>query len=135
MYFEVSLVRDRTYWLISAPAFDIVTQGKTKKEAALMLQDAVELLANQKGFKAEVTLTKNDSYLTANDQEALVALFLRRQRQKSGLTLKAIAGRLGSNSPNTFARYEQGKTVPTISKLTELIEAINPELAPILKLA
>jgi predicted RNase H-like HicB family nuclease/DNA-binding XRE family transcriptional regulator len=133
MYFEVNLTKDGPYWLIEAPALDVMTQGKTKKEAVVMLKDAIELLADQKNFEVEVILTKSNNYFTANNQEALIALLLRRQRQKSGLTLQEIAGRLGSKSPNTFARYEQGKANPTLSKFVELIEAINPESAPILK--
>ena len=133
MYFEVNLLKDGSHWLIEAPAFDIMTQGKTKKEAVSMLKDAIELLVDLKGFKVDVILTRSEGYFTASNQEALIALFLRRQRQKSGLTLQEVAGRLGSSSPNTFARYEQGKAKPTVSKLTELIEAVNPDFAPIIK--
>jgi len=135
MYFEVRITKQDSHWLIEAPAFDVITQAKTKKEAALMLKDAIELLVDEDGFEVKVTRNKNISYLSANNKAILIALLLRRQRQKAGLTLLEIAERMGSKSPNAFARYEQGKAKPTVSKLTELIEALNPDLAPILKLA
>ena len=65
----------------------------------------------------------------------LIALMLRRQRQKYGLTLEEVARRLGASSVNAFARYEQGRARPTLAKLTELIGAIDPELVPVLRLA
>jgi transcriptional regulator with XRE-family HTH domain len=51
---------------------------------------------------------------------------LRRQRQKSGLSLAEAADRLGARSRNAYARYEQGRTVPTVAKLDELLKAVAP---------
>jgi transcriptional regulator with XRE-family HTH domain len=45
-----------------------------------------------------------------------------------------VARRLKSRSPNAYARYEQGKSVPTVEKLNQLMKAIAPECDPILKL-
>ena len=137
MHFEIQTIKDGKFWLIEAPALDVMTQGRTKKEAYEMLADAVELLVNDPDFKVKVHVASKgqDVTLSANDPDQLIALMLRRQREKYGLTLQELAERLGSKSPNTFARYEQGKARPTLSKLLELIEAIDPELAPILKLA
>jgi hypothetical protein len=102
-----------------------------------MLADAVELLVDRTDFKVHVHVAKKGSELglSASDPDLLIALMLRRQREKYGLTLQQLAQRLGSKSPNAFARYEQGKARPTLSKLIELIKAIDPELAPTLKLA
>jgi transcriptional regulator with XRE-family HTH domain len=63
----------------------------------------------------------------ANDQAALGALLLRRQRVKRGLTLEEVARRLGAKSHNTYARYEQGRSVPTIDRFTRLLAAVSPE--------
>jgi transcriptional regulator with XRE-family HTH domain len=57
----------------------------------------------------------------------LIGLLLRRQRQKSGLSLAAVAERLGAKSRNAYARYEQGATAPTVEKLAELLQAIAPD--------
>jgi transcriptional regulator with XRE-family HTH domain len=51
------------------------------------------------------------------------------------LTLMDVARRLKSKSPNAYARYEQGKSVPTVAKLDQLMKAIDPAFEPILKVA
>ena len=137
MRLEVELKKEGSFWLIEAPALDVMTQGKTKKEACAMLADAVELLAHKKGFKVSVEAAPQgrELYLSSTDNDRLIALLLRRQRQKNGLTLKELAERLGSTSVNAFARYEQGKASPSLTKLLELITAIDPDLAPVLRLS
>ena len=62
-------------------------------------------------------------------------LLLRRQREKRGLTLGEAAQRLRQKSRNAYARYEQGKTAPSIEKLEELLDAIAPEQRLIWRLA
>jgi len=32
------------------------------------------------------------------------------------------------NSRNAYARYEQGRAVPTIQKFAELLKAVNPSI-------
>lgn len=137
MRFEVVLKKEGSFWLIEAPALDVMTQGQTRKEAYEMLKDAVELLVDKKGFAVTLQAARRraEVYLSANDRDQLIALMLRRQRQKHGLTLQELARRLGSKSVNAFARYEQGKARPTVSKLLELMAAIDPQLVPILRLA
>jgi len=66
--------------------------------------------------------------------EELLALILRRLRATSGLKIMDIAKRLGSASPNSYAQYEQGKTMPSLEKLSEILEAINPKYEPMLKI-
>ncbi len=137
MRLEVELKKEGSFWLIEAPALDVMTQGKTKKEACAMLADAIKLLVNKKGFKASVKAAPQgrEFYLCSTDNDSLIALLLRRQRQKHGLTLKELAERLGSTSVNSFARYEQGKASPSLAKLLELMTAIDPKLAPVLRLS
>ena len=57
---------------------------------------------------------------------ALTAFLLRRARQRAGLSLAQVAERLGATSINAYARYEQGRSVPTIQKLSELFAAVMP---------
>ena len=54
------------------------------------------------------------------------AFLLRRERSKAGLSLAEMAKRLGAKSLNAYARYEQGRTVPTVPKLSELLSAVSP---------
>jgi len=51
---------------------------------------------------------------------------LRRQRQMHGLSLSAVARRLGARSKTAYARYEQGRSVPTVEKLFEPLTAVAP---------
>ena len=62
----------------------------------------------------------------ADDTARMISLLLRRQRQKSGLSLAEAADRLGARSRDAYARYEQGRTVPTVAKLDELLKAVAP---------
>ena len=40
---------------------------------------------------------------------------------------------MNSNSPNAYARYEQGISIPWLEKLNELMKAIDSSFEPILK--
>ena len=65
--------------------------------------------------------------LEATDNRLLLGLALRRQREKSGLTIREVALRLGSRSPTAYSRYEKGSQVPSINKFDQLLQAVNPE--------
>ncbi|MCE5265874.1 MAG: helix-turn-helix transcriptional regulator [Deltaproteobacteria bacterium] len=43
---------------------------------------------------------------------------------KSGHSLAEVARKLGAKSLNTYARYEKGRTVPTVPKLSQLLSAV-----------
>ncbi len=116
------------YWAIEAPILGVVTQGRTKKEAYEMIIDAIESLVNKKGFKVEVFPRKGNYFVLGSpDLATLIALLLRRQRMKQGLTLMEVSKRLGAKSHNTYARYEQGKSIPTVEKFSQLLSAISPD--------
>ncbi len=116
------------FWAIEVPILGVVTQGHTKKEAYEMIADAIESLVNKKGFKVEVFPGKGDYFeLGSPDLSTLTAFLLRRQRMKQGLTLVEVAKRLGAKSHNTYARYEQGKSIPTIEKFSKLLSALSPD--------
>jgi predicted RNase H-like HicB family nuclease len=115
-------------WAIEVPILGVVTQGYTKKEAYEMIADAIESLVNKKGFKVEIYPGKGDYFeLGSSDLSILTAFLLRRQRMKQGLTLVEVANRLGAKSHNTYARYEQGKSIPTIEKFNKLLSALSPD--------
>lgn len=125
MRFMGRVFKSRKFWAIEVPILDIATQGRTKKEAYEMIADAIECLVNRKGFKVRVFRTEGDGFeIGASDQAVLTALLLRRERLKSGLSLEEVAARLGSKSPNSYARYEQGRSVPSVQKLTQLFSAV-----------
>ena len=117
-----------SFWAIEVPILGIVTQGRSKKDALDMICDAIESLINKDGFSVQVFPGKDDYFEIGSDDPGILnAFMLRRLRLKNKLTLKEVAKRLGAKSHNAYARYEQGKSIPTIEKLSMLIAAINPE--------
>jgi DNA-binding XRE family transcriptional regulator len=119
--------KDGKYWLAEVPLLDAMTQGRTRPEAFRMLGDLVETMADRKGFRVRLYPGLRGAFEIGSDDAAtLVAVMLRRQREKHGLSLAAVARRLGARSRTAYARYEQGRSVPTVEKLFELLAAVAP---------
>lgn len=119
--------KDGKFWLAEVPMLDAMTQGRTRKEALTMVADLLETLANRPGFAIQVHTGQQEEFeVSAADTRDLISLLLRRQRERSGLSLAEAAGRLGAKSRNAYARYERGASVPTLDKLTELLQAVAP---------
>jgi predicted transcriptional regulator len=128
MRFSGRIKKDGKFWLVEIPAFDAVTQGRTKREAFEMAEDLIETMAGVRGFRATVYPTGGETFeIGANRVGVLLALLLRRQRERQGLTLAEVAERLGQRSRNAYARYEQGRAMPTVEKLEQLLKAIAPD--------
>lgn len=132
MMIEGRIWKDGTWWLAEAEIADVMTQGKTRTEAAMMLGDAIESLVNRSGFK--VTVRDEDRgagtvTIEANEPAALAALVLRRQREVQGLSLSQVAERLGQTSKTAYARYEQGNVLPSLEKFDELLRAVAPDVS------
>ena len=90
-----------------------------------MIVDAIETLVNKPNFSVQLFPGKGGYFeIGTSDESALTAFLLRRERMKSGLTLAEVARKLGSKSLNAYARYEQGRTAPTVSKLSQLLSAV-----------
>ena len=114
------------FWAVEVPILEVVTQGRTKKDALQMIADAIESLANRPGFKLEVFPGAEEYFeVGSEDLATLTALLLRRARQRAGLSLSEVAGRLGVASINAYARYEQGRSIPTVQKLSQLFAAVS----------
>jgi hypothetical protein len=114
------------YWAIEVPILGVVTQGRTRKEAFEMIADAIEVLVNKKGFRVEVFPGDGEYFEVGSPNvAALTALLLRRQRVKRGLTLSDVTKRMGARSLNSYARYEQGRSVPSIKRLSQLLAAVS----------
>lgn len=134
MEMEGKIWKDGKFWLIEVPALDAMTQGKTRKEALAMLKDLVFEMA--KSYFADeisedfsvtvIDYKKNVIGIIASDNRFFLALSLRRQREKSGSTVREASERLGSKSPNAYAQYERGKTSISVDKYEELLTAANP---------
>lgn len=128
MRFQGQLERDGKWWLAEVPVFDAMTQGRTRKEALFMIADWFTSIVDRDGFTVQVYATgKADFEIGSDNTRTMISLLLRRQRQKSGLSLAQAAERLDAKSRNAYARYEQGASAPTVEKLDELLRAIAPE--------
>ena len=90
MKLEIKLTKQDNFWITEVPILDLMTQGKTKKEALEMIQDAVEELLNIKKLDINIQNLGKEYYLSSQNYEALIPMILRRQRQKQGLTLKEV---------------------------------------------
>ncbi len=113
-------------WLIEIPALDIVTQGKSKKNALFMVKDAIEELVDEKHFQIKITPSGDNEFIIwANDTAPLVALMLKRQRLKNGLSLSDMQKRLHTKSRNAYAQYEQGRSVPSVQKFLEFLKVMG----------
>lgn len=118
--------KDR-FWLAGVSFLDLLVQAETKKEIPEMVKDAVELLVDDPNFSVDVYVTGEDLFLSANDVKKLVALMLKRLRLKNELKLEDVAEALNAKSINEYAQYEQAKHLPSIEKLQQFLDAIDPE--------
>jgi DNA-binding XRE family transcriptional regulator len=119
--------KDNKFWLAEVPMLDALTQGRSHRGALRMMADLVQTMANKPSFHVAVFPGAHGAFeIGSDDVAALVAVMLRRQREKHGLSLSEVAHRLGSRSKTAYARYEQGRTAPTVEKLFELLAAVAP---------
>ncbi len=127
MRFYGKVYKDGKFWLAQVPLLDAMTQGHTRKEAFVMVKDLLETLVNRPGFSVTVHPGKQSDFeVSSNDPRCLISLLLRRQRERSGLSLSDAAERLGAKSRNAYARYERGTSMPSLEKLAELYQAVAP---------
>ncbi len=128
MFVSGRIWKEGKFWLIEVSTINVMTQGRSKKEAYHMMRDAVELLINRKGVKVEIFQISNGGFtLHINDDAVMVSLILKGQRAKHGLTLANMAKRLGSTSKNAYAQYEQGRSIPSLHKLQQLLSLMDPK--------
>ena len=145
MEFEGRIWKSRKdkYWLVEVPSLDVMTQGTSQEDVMFMIVDAIkELLI---GYFPKESIDNLDIVvidnkkgrigISANDSKLLLALSLRRQRTKSGATIREVAERLGSKSTNIYAPYERGEKSFSIDGYEKLINAVNPKEHPRLRIA
>lgn len=128
MKIEGTVYKSGKFWLSEIPILDLMSQGKTKKEAIEMISDAITQLVHSKGFKVqfEFNSKKKEFLITSNSTDKVISLILKRQREKSGLTISDVTSKLGFSSRNAYARYESSKA-PSISfnKFIDLYSCIT----------
>ncbi len=128
MRFPGRIFKDGKYWLAEIPILDLMTQGRTKKEAFEMVADMLETMINKEGFRVNIFKGKDNKFEVGSlEPKHMISLLLQRKREISGLSLSQVASRLGTSSRNAYARYEQGRSVPSVEKLNELLHAVCPK--------
>ena len=116
------------FWSVVIADLKIYTQGRNEKDAYTMAKDALECLVDEKGFHAYVKpMSGNRFSVAATDIRPLIARYLQVARSRSGLTIQEVADRMGVTSRNAYAQYEQGKATPSLEKLTQILQALDPE--------
>lgn len=139
MRFEGNLVKPEgkknRYWGVEIPLLHIHTQGKSRKDALIMAKDAIQSLIEDPKVRVHIYDSEDGETFTidSNNLTQFIAFMLKRQRQFRGLSVRDVAARLNSKSPNAYAQYEQGKVKPSMDKLVELMRAIDPDFEPVLK--
>ena len=62
MRFSGKIYKDGKYWLAEIPILDLMTQGRTKREAYEMVADMLDTMVNQKDFEITVFKGKKDTF-------------------------------------------------------------------------
>lgn len=128
--FEGFVWREGRLWPIEVSALDVITQGRTKKDAYSMMKEAVELLVDRKGFEVEVVPMKHDRFILrakrAEHDVYLIALLLKQQRARYGLSTNEVARRLGITK-HAYAQYEQARSLPSLTRIQDFLSAMSEE--------
>ena len=107
------------------PDLGVFTQGKNLKDCLKMAKEAVDLTYD---VQSQVLSSGQTTFfVSANDSKKLIAGFLQTMRSNAGLSISEVAHRMGAKSKNSYAQYEQGKALPSLDKLDQLIRAMNPD--------
>lgn len=119
------------FWHIEVPALCLATQGSDRKDALRMMKDAIELAVDRKGFRVDFAAGKDGDTFTVgamgDNSKILLGFMLKQRRGAARLTLDQVAKKMGSNSPNAYARYEKGGSDPSMEKLSELLDALSSD--------
>ena len=75
------------YWVADVPLLDISTQGRSRKQALAMIEDAIPIEAEKEALRIQAQPSREPGVFTvsASDPDSLIALLLKRQRTCRGL--------------------------------------------------
>lgn len=124
MILEATFTKSGRWWAVEIPALEAFTQARTRSEALTMAAAVVDDLAGR-SLGTSAHFEAGRILIQAEDAAGLISLVLRQKRSRAGLTLQQMAKRLGSTSPNVYARYEQGRAMPSVAILDRLLRAVD----------
>ena len=115
MELEGKIWKSKQFWLVEVSSLNAMTQGRTREEALEMAKHLIkEMLINyfpdEVNNKLKINVVPYKGRLigiTTNNNSLILALSLRRQREKSGSIVRKVSERMGSKSPNAYAQYEK----------------------------
>ena len=136
-------IRDEEYgggWQAEIPLLGIGSRASSREVALGRVADTVARSMHNRyrrdGVQVWIHYGSGDYFeLGVSDAATLTARILRRARYQANLTLREVAYRLGQRSVNAYARYEQGRVVPSISRLAELYAASLPSCHLVLSMS
>ena len=75
------------YLVVDVPLLDISTQGRSRKQALAMIEDAIPIEAEKEALRIQAQPSREPGVFTvsASDPDSLIALLLKRQRTCRGL--------------------------------------------------
>lgn len=134
MELEGKIWKSGKFWLVEVPSIGVMTQGHSKEEAFSMIADAIEGLIScyfpNELERIKITVTdykKGIIGISSTHNNLMMAFSLRRQREASKSTIREVAERLGSTSPNAYAKYEKGISRISLDHYERLLQAVNPD--------
>ena len=123
------------WWIATCDSIGAFTQGRSRKDAMLMLADCIETLVDRPDFDATVTELSADGtnrftvLIESSEPAVLVAEVLKYQRSVHRLSVKDVASKLAASSRSAYVRFEQGRSEPSLSALSEILGVVAPEMA------
>jgi predicted RNase H-like HicB family nuclease len=134
MELEGKIRKNKNHWLVEVPSLNVMTQGESREEALEMVVGAIreylyyyfESIMNDNIEVTVIDYKRTTIGISSNNNKLLLALSLRRQREKSGLTMREASERMGASSSNAYAQYEKGCTRMSLEQYEKLIQAANP---------
>lgn len=125
------IYKNGKHWIAEIPVLDAMTQGHSKLEAEEMLISLLCEMIETKGFKSHLIHEHGKWYVTETSHDPEVyRLILKRQRAKSGLTIRDVAALLHCKSANAYAAYERGDREPGLSMVFLLLDAVGKHDRP-----
>jgi len=127
MRIEGKMIRSGRWWAVEVPALETYTQARTKKEAYVMVKDALECIDDYV-FEVTVYPGKGNAFEVGSDSPQWLSFILRRLRLAKRLSLSEVAKLTGEGSRNTYARYERGLVVPNAVKFAQLVNSLDGQI-------
>jgi len=113
------------YHSVVVPELGIYTQGKDFEDCLEMVKDALKQLLE---VEVEVSAIGKTSFsVTSKDLKPLVGRFLETMRENSKMTIRELTAKLGKTSPNYYAQYERGESLPSMELISAFVKAMDPK--------